>query len=344
MITSATPSFINSLAICSWTLWAVALVSVISRFISRRLQTGPPFFRDLLADDYLMLLAFACLTGVVISSSEVAKNGSNYVPEGETDDWTPAEVSQAEWGSKMLVALEEFMVGVLWVVKACLLLLYARMTSGLRESLAVKITAGYCFLTFIIVQVLYLGVWCRPITNYWAVPIPSGNEQCKTYHNHLITVTVLHVSSDLLMLCIPIPMIARSRLPLKRKIVLCGVFGLGVLVVLLAILNRYYNFVMPHDLVFLAWYNGEASTAVMTANVPFCWALLRRVFALDSWAGSSGGKQVIANTGPPTIGSGQRGSRFGRRRDQTLLESLRSRESGSRERITKDIELVGRAV
>lgn len=128
MITSGTPSFINSLAICSWTLWAVALVSVISRFISRRLQTGPSFFRDLLADDYLMIVAFACLTGVVISSNEVAKNGSNYVPEGETDDWTPAEVSQAEWGSKMLVALEEFMVGALWLVKACLLLLYARMT------------------------------------------------------------------------------------------------------------------------------------------------------------------------------------------------------------------------
>jgi len=55
----------------------------------------------------------------------------------------------------MLVALEEFMVGILWLVKACLLLLYARMayvssimfdlvliccSSGLREGLAVKIT------------------------------------------------------------------------------------------------------------------------------------------------------------------------------------------------------------
>jgi len=109
------------------------------------------------------------------------------------------------------------------------------------------------------------------------------------------------------MLCVPIPLIAHSRLPLKRKLVLCGVFGPGVLDVLFAILNRYYNFVMPHDLVFLAWYNGEASTAIMIATVPFCWVLLRMLFALDSWAGSSGGKQVVAaNGGPPTIGSGQR--------------------------------------
>jgi len=109
------------------------------------------------------------------------------------------------------------------------------------------------------------------------------------------------------MLCVPIPPIAHSRLPLKRKLVLCHVFGPGVLDVLFAILNRYYNFVMPHDLVFLAWYNGEASTTIMIATVPFCWVLLRRLFALDSWAGSSGGKQVVAaNGGPPTTGSGQR--------------------------------------
>ncbi len=87
----------------------------------------------------------------------------------------------------------------------------------------VKATAVYCAVSFVVVQVLYLGVWCRPIENYWAVPIPPGNgivfipqmvnyllpgmmlipfptDQCKTYHNHLITVTVLHVSSDLAML------------------------------------------------------------------------------------------------------------------------------------------------
>ena len=229
--------------------------------------------------------------------------------------------------------------------------------SGLRESIAVKVTAAYCALSFVIIQVLYLGVWCRPITNYWAVPIPPGNgtslslslslslsslstsflspapqtgktnssnpEQCKTYHSHLITTTVLHVSTDLAMLAIPIPMIARTRLPLRRRLVLCGVFGLGVLVVLVAILNRYYNFVMPHDLVFLAWYNGEASTAVVIANVPFCWALLRRVFSLDSWGGNShdggglgdgDGNGDRRHQSPPTIGSGGPPRRGGRGR------------------------------
>ncbi|KAK3344243.1 hypothetical protein B0T25DRAFT_321772 [Lasiosphaeria hispida] len=316
----------RGVAICSWTLWAFAVVSTICRFASRRLLTGPSFFKDLQIDDYLMLLALASLTGVVVSTSEVLRSGSNFVPEGETENWTAEQISEAVWGSKMLVALEEFMLFTLWLVKGCLLILYARMTTGLREGLAVKITAGYCVLGFIVTQVLYLAVWCRPITDYWAVPLPPDNEQCMTYHNHLVTVTVFHVSSDLMMLCIPVPMIARTRLPLKRKLVLCGVFSLGVLVVVLAILNRYYNFTMPLDLVFLAWYNGEGSTAVIIANVPFCWALMRRLFALGSWKGteavSGGGSKrnrgmvpLNAHGIPPTIGgtvAGATGGRLGK--------------------------------
>lgn len=103
----------------------------------------------------------------------------------------------------------------------------------------------------------------------------------------MITVTVFHVSSDLAMLLIPVPMIARTRLPLMRKIILCIIFSLGLLVVLVAILNRYYNFTVENSLVFLVWYNGEASTAVMVANIPFCWTLLRRLFSLDAWSNST---------------------------------------------------------
>ncbi len=63
-----------------------------------------------------------------MSSNQVAINGSNYVPDGVVEGWSPEQIKAAEWGSKMLVALEEFMLATLWLVKACLLLLYARMT------------------------------------------------------------------------------------------------------------------------------------------------------------------------------------------------------------------------
>jgi hypothetical protein len=70
----------------------------------------------------------ATFTGVVVSSNQVAASGSNYVPDGTVGQWSPEQMKSAEWGSKMLVALEEFMLATVWLVKACLLLLYARIT------------------------------------------------------------------------------------------------------------------------------------------------------------------------------------------------------------------------
>ena len=104
----------------------------------------------------------------------------------------------------------------------------------------------------------------------------------------MITATVFNISSDLMMLCIPLPLLMKAQLPLKRKIVLCCVFSLGIFVILTAILNRYYNFCQPFgSLVYLNWYVAEAATAVYVANIPLCWPLLRRLFNLSSFTSSS---------------------------------------------------------
>ena len=154
----------------------------------------------------------------------------------------------------------------------------------------------------------------------------------------MITVTVFHVSSDLLMLLIPVPMIARARLPLLRKIILCIIFSLGLLVVLVAILNRYYNFTVSNSLVFLIWYNGEASTAVMVANIPFLWTLLRYIFSLDAWGSSSrrsrnasGAHRLDDRDAPSSIG-GSGGKSTGRRQHSALVGVDAATES--MERIT----------
>lgn len=116
----------------------------------------------------------------------------------------------------------------------------------------------------------------------------------------MITATVFNISSDLMMLCIPLPMLMRAQLPIKRKIVLCCVFSLGVFVILAAILNRYYNFSQPFgSLTYLNWYIGEAATSVYVANIPLCWPLLRRAFNLSSFTSSSA-KRTATGSGLDT--------------------------------------------
>jgi hypothetical protein len=67
-------------------------------------------------------------TGAVVSTMQVANNGSNYLPPGAAALLTPDQVVSAIYGSKMTLVLEEFTLFTTWQVKACLLLFYNRLT------------------------------------------------------------------------------------------------------------------------------------------------------------------------------------------------------------------------
>lgn len=41
------------------------------------------------------------------------------------------------------------------------------------QNRAVKLLAVYIALGFVVMEVLYLAVWCRPFHMYWAVPSPN---------------------------------------------------------------------------------------------------------------------------------------------------------------------------
>jgi hypothetical protein len=131
-------------------------------------------------------------------------------------------------------------------------------------------------------EILYFAVWCRPFYNYWALPTP--NIQCSAATNHLITNAVFNLSSDVIMLAIGCSFFIRSRLPWDRKLILSGIFGVGIFVILAAVLNKYYSFSHPFGSQWTFWYIRESSTAILVANLPFLWTLLRRMFKLDAFS------------------------------------------------------------
>ena len=140
---------------------------------------------------------------------------------------------------------------------------------------------GYVIFGYLVMEILFFAVWCRPFHNYWSVP--AANAQCATYHDHLITNTVFNVSSDLMMLAIPLPILIRAKLPLRKKLILCIVFSMGIFVVICALLSKSYSFVHPYGVDWVYWYVREVSTAVIVANMPHLWALLRRTFNLRAF-------------------------------------------------------------
>lgn len=149
-----------------------------------------------------------------------------------------------------------------------------------------------------------------------------------------------------MMIYIPLPLLLRARLPPKRKAILCGVFSLGFLVILSAILNRYYNFTAGYgSLIYLNWYVGEAATSVFVANVPHLWPLLSRAFALSAFFSSSSRRRTTQEGGSESAAAGGEAGgtcgKMGKRKSRSRILGSRSKGDGgylrteSREEIAK---------
>jgi len=75
----------------------------------------------------------------------------------------------------------------------------------------------------------------------------------------MITNVVFNVSSDIMIIALPMPVLLGSQLPWKRKLTLCCVFALGIFTILAAILSKYYSLGTPYGGEWIYWYIREVS-------------------------------------------------------------------------------------
>ncbi|KAF7596830.1 hypothetical protein BBP40_012430 [Aspergillus hancockii] len=334
----------------SWIWYGFSILVIILRFISR-LQLVKSV-KSLQAEDFLMLLVLCFYTGLVVTLNRIEHAQTNLMKPGETEDLTPENIKDRVYGSKLVLVTEQCMLATIWGCKGCLLLLYARLTEGIKQQLAVKILAAYVVGSYILLEILYFGVWCRPFKNYWAVPTPNGmssripedclsdwgfSVQCSTATHHLIMTMVFNVSSDIFMMGIPLPLLISASLPLRSKITLVGVFSMGTFIILCATLSKVSSFKDPFSPQWLFWYVREASTAVCVANIPNCWSLVRRVFNLSSWTGSSHSKNRTRHYNTYAYGTGTH-SRTTRFHSSSQKKSLWTSVSMSGVRKTESVE------
>ncbi|KAF2450445.1 hypothetical protein P171DRAFT_348630 [Karstenula rhodostoma CBS 690.94] len=271
----------------SWIWWIVVLAILSARLISRRLLFRS--IKGLQVDDWVMGLSVTTgYTAFIVIFNKYLKAGSNLEPNGF--DWSvlsAGDISRRVYGSKLMVVVEQLLIFVIWSCKGCLLVMYHRLTRTAlhKENIAIKLLAGYVVLGFVVMEVLYFAAWCRPFAQYYAVP--TASKQCDTLIDHRITKTVLNVSSDLVLLCISLQMLIRSSLPLKRKLVLCFIFSLGLFTIAAAILSLNYSIRSSYQRTWLSWYLREVSMTIIVANIPFTWTIFRELFEIDEFNASS---------------------------------------------------------
>ncbi|KAJ5226394.1 hypothetical protein N7468_007619 [Penicillium chermesinum] len=272
----------------TWALYAVGVFGAVLRYVARIRRLG---FANLQVDDYLMLNAVVWYTILCVALNEVATGGGSNLmtPEDIAALKGPhgaAIHAEREKGSKWVFVSEHAFILCVWSLKACMLVIYARITEGTRQQRWIKLIAVYVGLGFIATE-LALFLICRPLHNYWAVPTP--NYQCSSYQYYEIVQGCLSISADVFMLIVAIPMLVQVRVPLKQKMILLLLFGMGIFVIVAAILNKIYCLVPSLiSYVYMNWYFREATVAILVTNLPLVWSLLRDVFpALKSWTGGS---------------------------------------------------------
>jgi len=263
-----------SLEVESSIWWGFIIFIAASRFISRRMTLGS--FRRFQGDDYCMLVTLCFYTTLIVTINIVRHSNSNLFPPGfDIAALTPEQISDREFGSKMVLVVEQSQCVTIWGAKICLLILYHRLTQLRWENLGIKILTGYVVVSFVVMEVLYFAVWCRPFHEYWAVP--TNSTQCNAATNHLITNAVFNLSSDVILMAIGLPMFLRMKLPWQKKLPLVLVFSLGLFDILAAVLNKVYSFSQPFGNMWSYWYVRESSTALLVANLPFVWHFWRKI-------------------------------------------------------------------
>jgi hypothetical protein len=256
-----------------------------------------------------MILAAALYTALVVSLNVIAGGGgSNLYPPSLEGTFTQSQIQERIYGSKIVVVSEQAMLNLIYTVKSCMLVMYTRLTLGLATQRLVRHLALYVVLGWAASQVAFFAA-CRPFRGYWAMPPPD--RQCATLERYAVVQAVFNISSDALMLFVPLPLVLRTTMPARQKAVLMAIFSMGLFVIVAALLTKVFNLSDVWDPSYMLWYVREASVAVYVSNLPMVWPLLREWFpclsGLTPGGTSSGRKRgVYGSRGGTAMGTGTR--------------------------------------
>jgi hypothetical protein len=167
------------------------------------------------------------------------------------------------------------MLNVIYLIKLCMLFMYTRLTLGLQVQRMVFYLSIYVGVGWVATEIAFFTA-CTPFTGYWAMPPPDP--QCATLEHYAVIQACFNISSDTLMLLIPLPLITRLAVPWKQKFILLLIFSMGLFVILAAILTKIFNLSNIWDPSYMLWYTREASVAIYVSNLPMIWPLMREWF------------------------------------------------------------------
>ncbi|KAH7136349.1 hypothetical protein EDB81DRAFT_870497 [Dactylonectria macrodidyma] len=249
-----------------------------------RCRTHPDCHRTWHADDAYMAFAIVPLvarTTIIYFSFNLNPDQTFGLPT--ESDAAAQGISTAQLEEKyvlshmLLLPARVSYLTYLWCLKLCLLNFYGRFIRvyPLWKAAATALWWSLVITYFAILILIFTE--CRPINLYWD-PDPDSKYSCHRALANLLTMGILNIITDIALILLPFPILRHSRLPVRQKVQLSILFGIGIIVVVITIVRL--PLVVNQSLSIQARTTGatiEILGATIVANAAFYFALLKDI-------------------------------------------------------------------
>ncbi|KAJ1323577.1 hypothetical protein MN608_10821 [Microdochium nivale] len=195
-------------------------------------------------------------------------------------DPTSREAYNREMGSKIQVIGWSFYAMELWVLKVCIAVFYSRLTSRL-SNLHTRVLVAYTVIGVSYIAVgLSIVLGCQPMSRNWQIHPNPGN-LCQPTNSKLnvFMVYLPNVITDLYLLSIPLPLLWRVNISLRRKLTLMLLFSGAIFVIAAATIRAVVIITAgPEGAVSGSqWACREIFVSAVVSNLPVIQPLLRKL-------------------------------------------------------------------
>ncbi|KAG9698130.1 hypothetical protein KCU95_g2866, partial [Aureobasidium melanogenum] len=250
------------------TICNIICVIFVTIFVSMRIYTRIKLVKCVSWDDYLMILATLVFYLDVVSFQYLVKVGlGKHLWNVRVADFSPAFLEV--WTFAAMI----YSVCML-IVKMSVLMLYRRLFP-IENFRYLWWICAFCTVGYGLGAIFSSLFACVPVRANWDLAIPAS--RCINKKAFYIGNGVMNISTDLMILALPIPIVWRLTLELRQKIILSIVFTLGSiscvisLVRLLSIVT--WIRVGDDDITYtlqsiVVWSEIELAACILCANAP----------------------------------------------------------------------------
>ncbi|KAK2591330.1 hypothetical protein QQS21_010983 [Conoideocrella luteorostrata] len=264
----------------AWAEYAIGIVILSSRIAYRISVVGWNWH----GDDYFAVAAAIFLTGETAMLEMIGQWGSIV---GMTDkvalSLTDAQKATIVKGAKADIAGWCLYITLIWCLKACMLFFYRRLTLETQQRRLVYVAAVACICSYIATIGVVL-LRCLPFYRNWQI-YPYPGDECGSPNQIFLTLVITNVSTDLLILYIPLPLLWVVQLPWSRKIVYGLWLTTGIFVIVASLLRCILSIRDSTEVdISTIWAIRETFVGIISVNAPILgpWIIRKCTFIAQS--------------------------------------------------------------